>query len=108
MLETRSHYNYTRDEFATRKLAQPEEAQVMPPFHLLPHPPIVATERNDEAYSLLLQTTMEPLPHGLLVLSSSKPLTDRTGQAEGRFSYWKHQETQPVPQEYSTGQGLVS
>jgi len=42
---------------------------------------------NDEAYSLLLQTTMEPLPHGLLVLSSSKPLTGRTGlQTEGRFS----------------------
>ena len=39
----------------------------------------VATERNDVAYSLLLQTTMEPLPHGLLVLSSSKPLTGRTG-----------------------------
>jgi len=29
--------------------------------------------------SLSVQTTMEPLPHGLLVLSSSKPLTGRTG-----------------------------
>jgi len=40
------------------------------------------TRRNQkerQAYSLLLQTTMEPLPHGLLVLSSSKPLTGRTG-----------------------------
>ena len=46
-------------------------------LHLLPHLH-VAAERNDEAYSLL-QTTMEPLPHGLLVLSSSKPLTGRTG-----------------------------
>jgi len=25
-----------------------------------------------------------------LVLSSSKPLTGRTGQVEGRFSYWNH------------------
>ena len=50
---------------------------------------------------------MEPLPHGLWSCSS-KPLTGRTGQAEGRFSYWKHHEPQPVPQEYSTGQGLVS
>ena len=43
---------------------------------------------------------MEPLPHGLWSCSS-KPLTGRTGQAEGRFSYWKHHEPQPVPQEYS-------
>jgi len=62
--------------------------------------------KERQAYSLL-QTTMEPLPHGLWSCSS-KPLTGRTGQAEGRFSYWKHQETQPVPQESSTGQGLVS
>jgi len=66
------------------------------------------SERTTSLQSLFVQrTTMEPLPHGLLVLSSSKPLTGRTGQAEGRFSYWKHHEPQPVPQEYSTGQGLV-
>ena len=85
-----------------------EEAQVVP-FHVLllqlqPHRRSLLW--NDEAYSLL-QTTMEPLPHGLWSCSS-KPLTGRTGQAEGRFSYWKHHEPQPVPQEYSTGQGLVA
>ena len=45
-------------------------------LHLLPHLQ-VAAERNDKAYSLL-QTTMEPLPHGLWSCSS-KPLTGRTG-----------------------------
>jgi len=52
----------------------------------------VATKRNDVAYSLLLQTTMEPLPHGLLVLSSSKPLTGRTGYYRLRDAsvYWNY------------------
>ena len=54
----------------------------------LPHShTYMSTRKERQAYSLLLQTTMEPLPHGLLVLSSSKPLTGRTGlQTEGRFS----------------------
>ena len=70
--------------------------------------PIVATERNDVAYSLLLQTTMEPLPHGLWSCSS-KPLTGRTGQVEGSFNYWNHwrytldiQESLPLPDKDSS------
>jgi len=64
---------------------------------------------NDEAYSLLLQMTMEPLPHGLWSCSS-KPLTGRTGQVEGRFSYWNHWSYslyyyRNTP---TTGQGLVA
>ena len=47
-----------------------------------------------QAYRLLLQTTMEPLPHGLLVLSSSKPLTGRTGHklkdASTTGTTWRH------------------
>ena len=51
--------------------------------------------KGRRAYSPFNRTTMEPLPHGLLVLSSSKPLTGRTGlQTEGRFSllelHWRH------------------
>ena len=52
-----------RDPSFARKL---EEAQVVPPFHhlhLQPHRRTLLW--NDKAYSLLLQTTMEPLPHGL-------------------------------------------
>ena len=45
--------------------------------------------KDRQAYSLLLQTTMEPLPHGLWSCSS-KPLTGRTGQVEGRFNYWNY------------------
>ena len=62
----------------------------------LPHShTYMSTRKERQAYSLLLQTTMEPLPHGLLVLSSSKQLTGRTGlQTEGRFSllelHWRH------------------
>jgi len=46
----------------------------------------MSTRKERQAYSLL-QTTMEPLSHGLWSCSS-KPLTDRTGhyRAEGRFS----------------------
>jgi len=67
--------------------------------------------KGRRAYSLLLQTTMEPLPHGLLVLSSSKPLTGRTGlQAEGRFSFywnhWRYSLNRNTPT--TTGQGLVA
>ena len=97
-------HDTARDPSFARKL---EEAQVVP-FHLLPH--LHRRNRKErrhyQAYSLL-QTTMEPLPHGLWSCSS-KPLTGRTGQAEGRFSYWKHHEPQPVPQEDSTGQGLIA
>jgi len=47
--------------------------------------------KGRQAYSLLLQTTMEPLPHGLLVLSSSKPLTGRTGHRLRDASvYWNY------------------
>ena len=47
--------------------------------------------KGRQAYRLLLQTTMEPLPHGLLVLSSSKPLTGRTGHRLRDASvYWNH------------------
>jgi len=50
--------------------------------------------KGRQAYRLLLQTTMEPLPHGLLVLSSSKPLTGRTGHrlrdASVYWNHWRH------------------
>jgi len=44
-----------------------------------------------------------------LVFQQAIDRQDRT-PAEGRFSYWNYMETslQPVPQEYSTGQGLVA
>ena len=71
--------------------SQTGKAQVVPLLSILLQLQLHRRNRKDrrQAYSLLLQTTMEPLPpHGLLVLSSSKPLTDRTGhyRAEGRFS----------------------
>ena len=52
---------------------------------------------------------MEPLPHGLLVLSSSKPLTGRTGlPTEGRFSLLELLEIQPYQRNTpTTGQGLI-
>ena len=66
--------------------------------------------KDRQAYSLLLQTTMEPLPHGLLVLSSSKPLTGRTGHqlrdasAPGTTGDTAFTGLSPT----ITGQGLVS
>jgi len=46
--------------------------------------------KDRQAYSLLLQTTMEPLSHGLLVLfQQAIDRQDRT-PAEGRFSSWNH------------------
>jgi len=67
----------------------------------------MSTRKERQAYSLL-QTTMEPLPHGLWSCSS-KPLTGRTGQVEGRFNYWNYWrytlDTQETP---TTGQGLVA
>ena len=108
-LETRSHR--TRDPSFTRKL---EEAQVVPfPFHLLLHPHLhVATERNDVAYSLFLQTTNNGTPATWsLVLSSSKPLTGRTGHqlrdASATGTTTLETSLQPGIQEYSTGQGLI-
>ena len=61
-----------RDPSFARKL---EEAQVVPPFHISYYN---VYPKGQQAYSLLLQTTMEPLPHGLWSCSS-KPLTGRTG-----------------------------
>ena len=75
---------HVRDEFVSFT-RQTGKAQAVP-FHISYYNH-VATERNDEAYSL--STTMEPLPHGLWSCSS-KPSTGRTGQVEGRFSYWNH------------------
>ena len=83
---------YTQDEFASFTRKQEEEAQVVPfAFHT---PTPCQPERNDIAHSLL-QTTMEPLPHGLWSCSS-KSLTGRTGlQTEGRFSLLEPLEIQP-------------
>ena len=61
--------------------------------------------------SLFVKTTMEPLPHGLLVLSSSKPLTGRTGHKlkdASTTGTTLEISLQPGIQEYSTGQGLVA
>ena len=45
-----------------------------------PHLHVNPKGTTSSLQSLFVQrTTMEPLPHGLLVLSSSKPLTGRTG-----------------------------
>jgi len=77
-----------------------------------PSPTTTTHRRNRkdrrQAYSLLLQTTMEPLSHGLWSCSS-KPLTGRTGQVEGRFNYWNHwrytldiQESLPLPDKDSS------
>ena len=65
-----------------------------------------------QAHSLLLQTTMEPLPHGQfgLVFQQAIDRQDRT-QAEGRFSSTGttlELSLQPGIQKYSTGQGLVA
>ena len=76
-----------RETLFVRSPDRMEEAQVVP-FHLLlhHHPHLHRRNRKErQAYSLL-QTTMEPLPHGLWSCPS-KPLTGRTGlQTEGRFS----------------------
>ena len=65
--------------------------------------------KGRQAYRLLLQTTMEPLPHGLLVLSSSKPLTGRTGHYRLRDAsvYWNHWRYSLHGNTPTTGQGLV-
>ena len=65
-----------------------------------------------QAHSLLLQTTIEPLPHGQfgLVFQQAIDRQDRT-QAEGRFSSTGTTleiSLQPGIQKYSTGQGLVA
>jgi len=58
--------------------------------------------------SLFVQTTMEPLPHGLWS-RSSESLTGRTGlhQTEGRFSLletqWKHHYTGDITTAWNTG-----
>jgi len=65
--------------------------------------------KGRRAYSLL-QTTMEPLSHGLWSCSS-KPLTDRTGhyRAEGRFSSTGTTGVHPGYRNTptTTGQGLI-
>ena len=62
--------------------SQMEEAQVVTPFHLLhhllPHLHVNPKGTTSSLQSLFVQTTMEPLPHGLWSCSS-KPLTGRTG-----------------------------
>jgi len=65
MLETRSHRTTVRDKFAL----QTGEAQLVPFMDLLhnPHLQPHVYPKGRQAYSLL-QTTMEPLSHGLLVL----------------------------------------
>ena len=106
MLETRSHY--TQDEFANSLNWRSTTCAFPSPTTTTT--PIVATERNDVAYSLLLQTTMEPLPHGLWSCSS-KPLTGRTGHYRLRDAsvYWNHwrytldiQESLPLPDKDSS------
>jgi len=85
--------------------------------HLVPFHPTTTTPtsnrrsllRNDEAYSLsLYRRQWKPLPHGPWSCSS-KPWTGRTGQAEGRFSYWNHWRYSLYHRNTpTTGQGLVS
>ena len=73
-----------------------EEAQVVPLLSTLTH--LHVNPKGRQAYSLL-QTTMEPLPHGLWSCSS-EPLTGRTGlQTEGRFSLLEPLEIQQPQQE---------
>jgi len=82
-----------------------EEAQVVP-FHT----PIHRRNRKDrQAYSLLLQTTMEPLPHGLWSCSS-KPLTGRTGHQlkDASTTGTTGDTTASTGISPTTGQGLVS
>jgi len=72
----------------------------------------VATERNDTpTVSYYKRRQWKPLPHGLLVLSSSKPLTGRTGHYRLRDAsvYWNHwrytldiQESLPLPDKDSS------
>jgi len=77
--------------------SQTGKAQVVP-FHILQlqlHPSSQPEGPTTSQQSLfVLQTTMEPLLHGLWSCSS-KPLTGRTGlQTEGRFSllelHWRY------------------
>jgi len=66
-----------------------EEAHVVPFHLLLPH---VYPKGRQAYYSLPRRQWNKPLPHGLLVLSSSKPLTGRTGHYRLRDAsvYWNH------------------
>ena len=84
VLETRSHRTPRETH---RSLANPNQTKwksttcaCFPYTNVYP--------KGRQAHSLL-QTTMEPLPHGLWS-RSSESLTGRTGQAEGRFSYWNY------------------
>ena len=85
---------HARDSFA-RKL---EEAQVVPPFHTTT--PTTTTSQPEGTTTLpslqpiLIDDNGTPATW-ILVLSSSKPLTGRTGlQTEGRFSllelHWRY------------------
>jgi len=97
VLETRSHRTTCERHFAHSQTGKSTSCASFPYTYYNVYP------KGRQAYSLL-QTPMEPLPHGLWSCSS-KPLTGRTGQVEGRFSYWNHHEPQPAPQEYSPGRG---
>ena len=89
------------------------EAQLVP-FHLLLlqlHPSSQPEQGpTTSLQSLFVQTTMEPLPHGLWSCSS-KPLTGRTGHYRLRDAsvYWNHwrytldiQESLPLPDKDSS------
>ena len=75
-----------RVRFVRSQLAKPNEKAHLVPFHT-PTSSQPEGPTTSLLQSLFVQTTMEPLPHGLWSCSS-KPLTGRTGhyRAEGRFS----------------------
>ena len=77
-----------RETLFVRSPNRMEEAQVVPLLSTLTH--LHVNPKGRQAYSLLIQTTMEPLPHGLWSCSS-KPLTGRTGHRLRDASvYWNH------------------
>ena len=79
-----------------RSLAKMEEAQVVPLLSIHLHN---VYPKGRRAYSLL-QTTMEPLPHGLWSCSS-KSLTGRTGHrlrdASVYWNYWRYNLNRTLP-----------
>jgi len=90
-----------------RSLAKPmEEAQVVP-FHTPTHRRNRKERRSLQ--SIPIDDNGTPLSHGLLVLSSSKPLTGRTGHYRLRDAsvYWNHWRYSLHGNTPTTGQGLV-
>ena len=113
--ETRSHTTRERLFVRSPNRKSTSCAFYLFAFHLLHlHTPSQpkGTTTLPSLQSLFVQTTMEPLPHGLWSCSS-KPLTGRTGhyRAEGRFSSTGTtggDTTASTGISPTTGQGLVA